>query len=657
MLALLLIAALAGAEAPIESETLAASSHPAVTGTSPPLGDEVLAAFEPAPDTDPIPDSLAELETQVSHKGPGGTGDRVEMAWFAPAPSLSDRASLTRRIGLETGIWNHDAAARSVLDAALGGAEPGERARAALRLAPDLPLARMEMARALWLHDEAPMSALRGVVGAIFAIPSHPIASLWFAGSAFYVAAFALVWGGLLCIGVAGLLASPHAAHDMGDALSGSTPSFARGALFSVILLLPLALGEGLLGVIAVLLLLGCVYGRSPQRRWLAAAAIAVWMGAYPAAHLAGRTLTALRDDPVLAAALVTSHGGAMPSDVARLQAADPDDALAVRAMAEHAYRIDNLGVADARYQQLLALSPEDAAANNNAANVRLNLGHIEAALSLYGESIEAIESPVVLYNLSQAYGRAFQVEDLAASLSLAQQLDPATVAELTALQGTEAKGFVVNLPLTSAQVWRRVLSTREGDEDRFASRGADVAAEFRSVFAPGWLGADAGLAAGVLLGSVLLGSLVGWRIDASGFCGRCGRRVCPRCDQEYQGDEVCWQCRRLFGQTENTDRSQRIERINELRRREARIEKTATATSVLIPGAAGFLAGRPARGLVGALCFALAAASLWWRDGVVPDPLVAGLAAPVAFVGVAVAALAIYAITVVSSLVTRRIA
>jgi hypothetical protein len=37
----------------------------------------------------------------------------------------------------------------------------------------------------------------------------------------------------------------------------------------------------------------------------------------------------------------------------------------------------------------------------------------------------------------------------------------------------------------------------------------------------------------------------------------------------------------------------------------------------------------RPVRGWLGAICFSLAGAAVLWRDGVVPDPLVAGAAAP----------------------------
>ena len=55
---------------------------------------------------------------------------------------------------------------------------------------------------------------------------------------------------------------------------------------------------------------------------------------------------------------------------------------------------------------------------------MRLALGHMETALALYDRSLDLAESPVVLFNLSQAYGRAFQVDSLARTLERAQRVD-----------------------------------------------------------------------------------------------------------------------------------------------------------------------------------------------------------------------------------------
>jgi hypothetical protein len=72
------------------------------------------------------------------------------------------------------------------------------------------------------------------------------------------------------------------------------------------------------------------------------------------------------------------------------------------------------------------------------------------------------------------------------------------------------------------------------------------------------------------------------------------------------------------------------------------------------VPGAAGLLVDRPLRALVGAVAFCVAAAGIWWRAGVVPDPWVAGRAAPALFGGLAALALLVYVGSVLASLATR---
>ena len=119
----------------------------------------------------------------------------------------------------------------------------------------------------------------------------------------------------------------------------------------------------------------------------------------------------------------------------------------------------------------------------NNAANVRLHLGHMESAFELYHRAIEIEESPVVLYNLAQAHGRAFQVDDLTETLEVAQALDGELVADLTRLQGTQPEGFVLDLPIPSTSLWRRVVDL---------DGGKLLASELRTPLAPGRLGATA---------------------------------------------------------------------------------------------------------------------------------------------------------------------
>ncbi len=591
-----------------------------------------------------VPDALVGPSAVPQLPAPA-YGSEIERAWFAPASTLEARVTATRRASLQYGVWNLDPAARALLYGHSPGS-PLDRARGAVRLAPDLPAARMELARAIWLHGDAPLQALRIAWSAVGAIGRHLEASVWFAGTGLWVLAAALVGGGLLCISVAGVLAAPHAAHDLGDLISRDTPQFGRAALLAALLLTPLALGEGPLGLALVLMGLGVAYGSRGQRVVLALAAGLVMLGAYPVARFAGTLVRAWSEDPVLEAAFATAHGSALENDVLRLDARSASDPLAVRGVARRARRTRSLSAADALYQKLLVSQPDDWVIANNAANVRLDLGHIETALALYQRAAEQSQSPVVYFNLAQAYGRAFQVDDLANTLRRAQSIDGDLVAELTQLQGTDPEGFVVDLPLQGRVAWTRIRGPADGEP---------IAAELRRFVAPSRLGRDARVLAGAALGAWLTTALLGSRLRRSRRCARCGRRLCPRCDREAGRASACGACTRLFQASEGVDRARRVQRIEALRERERRIERGASALCLLVPGLAGLLARRPGRSLLGSLLFALAAASVAWRHGAMPDPMLAGSTAPFLFLHVGAAALLGYALLIATSLAARR--
>ena len=106
----------------------------------------------------------------------------------------------------------------------------------------------------------------------------------------------------------------------------------------------------------------------------------------------------------------------------------------------------------------------------------------------------------------------------------------------------------------------------------------------------------------------------------------------------------MCGACTRLFYQPETTDRVLRQERVAALRAREKKLERVSSFASLVVPGAAGLLAGQPMRTLVASLAFALAVTALVWRAGVTPDPLVAGTTTSVVFVGIAILSGLVYA-------------
>ena len=600
---------------------------------------------EPAAAADATPAPVEPVPAAEPTAAPVDTSTPLERAWRGAGPEFDRLVFEVRRHALEVGAWNFAPAARAL--AAQGGADSRlDRARAAVALAPDLPAAHMELASALWLDAEDPLAAVRQVFAAGAAAVRHAEASFWFAGSALYLLAVALIAGGLLAMFLAGISALPHVSHDLGHLLPGSLPEFSRFALLAAALLSTLLFGEGLLGLALALGAVALIAGGRSHKIGMAIAALGIGVGVYPLGQAAGAVLEALPLDPVARAAFSVGEGLATPVDLARLEAAAADDALAARALAIHARRHGRLAVADAHYQDLLERGQRDIATLNNAANVRLDLGHIERALEHYSEALELGEEPVVLFNLAQAHGRGFQVEDLNRTFARAQSVGGDLVAKLTALQGTEVEGFVVDYPLPSRLFWARVWERKTGEA---------VAAELRARVAPGWLGRDPRHLGGGVLAMLVLGGVLAAAFEASRWCARCGARVCLRCDPQNAAGRTCEGCRRLFQQPEKTERLLRLQRVQQLQRREKRLGRLVAAVSVVVPGAAGLLSGSALRCWLGAVCFALGVAAWLWRDGLLPDPLIAGAAAPFAFLGLAGLAALGYAAVVATSLAARR--
>jgi len=95
--------------------------------------------------------------------------------------------------------------------------------------------------------------------------------------------------------------------------------------------------------------------------------------------------------------------------------------------------------------------------------------------------------------------------------------------------------------------------------------------------------------------------------------------------------------------------------RIDQLRARTERHERWAMIASFLVPGAAGMLAKRPLLCLIGSVFAIIAMFSVYWYDGVVPDPAIAGGAATFASVCVASVALFGYLVVVVRGFAVWR--
>jgi hypothetical protein len=615
------IAAETGSESP-------EAQSPAESGAEP-------SPAAPAAEPTPPPDFASDL---------GRTAAAIRLAWRAEAEDPAARARRARRVALQHGIWNFDLAARALIGPELKGAGL-EQAQAAVALAPDLPAARMALAREIWLEGDSPIAAVRVGFGALLAIQRHFEASVWFSTTTLYIFALALIASGLLTLVIYGAFGFLHAAHDTGDLFSSAMPGFARAALLASVMLVPLILQEGILGLALVLFSVGLIYGAARQRVVLCVAAIAVLVGMFPMARLMGALLTAYDENPIEAAVFATD-GFAMPGDLRPLESAAESDPMAAMALAVMARRAGYLNDSDVRYQRLLQREPTNSNAANNAANVNMELGQLESAIALYQQSLKARDSATVRFNLSQAQGQAFKLDDVGPTLAAAQKLDSERIAELTLLQGSDLARFTIDYPLPRRMLWDRILASGSGES---------FAVELRSAIAPGALGQSVQVSGGAFASIAIFSLVVASRMRRSQSCRRCGRRMCPRCAPELGREDDCESCNRLFKQPETTDREMRAARLNALRFRELRLARIRLIGSIFLPGIAGALSRCPWASLIGTLSAAVAVLAVVWRNGVTPDPLIAGPVAPIAFGLISALALLCYGTAVAFSISARR--
>jgi len=545
---------------------------------------------------------------------------RVAREWSRADRPLDARVEATRTAALELGLRNVEPAARLLLASPPEGVSELEAARAAVRLAPDLPAAQMRLALALGAEGRA-MAALGACVAAARALLDHLEASLWLHASASWAGASALGWGSVAFLLLAAGAVGRRAAHDLGDRVSARMPEFSRVALLCAVALLPAVLGQGALGLALGAVAVAAYGGRGPALASLVAG-LALVAALHPLMREAGRGLGAPAADPVALAAHAAQHGVASPMDLSRLARLADRDPLAARALAMGIKRQGHREEADVRYRRLLATEARDPVLLNNAANVRLALGDTEGAIALYRRAAAELDSAVIWFNLSQAWGVALNVVELDEALARAQALDNDLIEDLLELQ-ERAVHFVADLPVPVSQVRARVL---EGTD------GGSIAAELRRALAPGWTGRSAGATAGALAAALALGLGLRSFARASGSCERCGALVCPRCHAAGAGRALCERCHRLAHPPKGTDRSLRAAWAEELLRRAERRHRIGLAVALAIPGSGGLWAGRPILAWLSCVSTAAAVAFAVVAAGWAPPPLAVGAAGPALF-------------------------
>jgi ribosomal protein L37AE/L43A len=269
--------------------------------------------------------------------------------------------------------------------------------------------------------------------------------------------------------------------------------------------------------------------------------------------------------------------------------------------------------------------------------------GNTEKAIEYYKRSAGVLNSPTVLFDLSQAYAATFRMEAVEATLRRAQALGDDEVAELSSLEDSTLVADV-GMPFGLLQKYLVTLALAQKPDAAVAE-----------ALAPGRLGERWSVTAIAFTLVALIGILVASRFDHASVCSRCGHRICTRCEETVWSDDLCEECHHLFQSPEDTDPSLRMARLQSLSRREVWVDRIWTTASVVIPGVAGFASKRPDLAMFGLLLFAWTATWLIWPSGIFVDPMLLGSAAWIVFAIPGALAMLGYVGVVVVSLVARK--
>ena len=241
--------------------------------------------------------------------------------------------------------------------------------------------------------------------------------------------------------------------------------------------------------------------------------------------------------------------------------------------------------------------------------------GRVEEAITYYERAAALTDSPVLFFDLSQAYSAAFRMDQYEAALSRAQSLGGDEVSALLSLGGAR----VADLALPIDRLQNRLMTLALAQQPNAAVARA---------LAPGQLGSRWFITAGAFALVTLFGLLLAGLFDHSSVCTRCGHRICTRCEETTWSDVLCEDCHHLFQNSEGTDASLRMARLQKLSVREVKLDRLRLAASLLVPGAAGLLSKRPDLSIVGLLLFGWASIWIAWPRGIFADPLLLGSAA-----------------------------
>lgn len=501
-----------------------------------------------------------------------------------PLPEPEDAVGLPfgeRLQRAETGLRDRGFRELPVLAwAALEAAKDGTRPnflQKAVRLAPRTPGVLYEAARQSGKrsgYSTAALSLLQSFPGVVWLL-----ATLGVAGG------LGVLLATLLAVSVGyGRTLALHG-HALGHFTDSIDPPSWPGMLLGIGMLAMLPLFG--LGPFVIMAVAGCLAAlRLPTRGSLGVAISMAMLGLCVGPLLDGwAKISAVQGHrDLLLAAWRVDRGQPLPGDEARLELAaaqDQTDLLPRLALAALYSRRGDL----ARIEELLADVPSSASSGqrslgyNALGSVQLARGNVKDAVEWFEDARGAEESAAVLFNLSQAYGRALRLEDHSALFVAARELDPDLIREQTQAGGNSIHTYLIQ-PAIPLRIFLSEALAPSAQADEIARR---VRVWTLGRRAPTWTWL-------VLPALGLLG--VAARRRGIGRCKRCGKVICEACSPGVETG-TCVTCDRLRGPAGPSDPRLRRAQLDLDRARRRRVALGLFGAGIVLPGLASLLEGR----------------------------------------------------------------
>jgi hypothetical protein len=496
---------------------------------------------------------------------------------------------------------------------------------AAVQLAPGLPNAHLNLARAYAFADPVGVSRYAAEFALslrwLWADPRYRGPLIADSGASALLALVATMFAviGVLFLRVARLLL-----HDFHHLFPRATMRWQSAGFALVLLGIPIVLRLGMMPAVLFFFAAAVTY-LSVAERWVCAVLI---------------SLVALVPTASRWLAVESSLPGTIAEQVHQLErggreanvAAEQTRARALQKKAEFAelYALGRYELRRGRLEAAIAHFEMAAAKRSNEPRLLTNLGNamfakgdLEGAAEAYTNAGSLDPSLVApFYNLTVLYTRRVaalppsaavaEVQKVQNVADVVQRLDP-TLVPPKDVQELHLNRALLSPPLSSAEI---ADLPRSGDKEGKIESQLSLQLLGNVDPAVAWSYPMPAALALMGLGAVLR------RTKASKGCMRCGRPVCRRCDPELSaGSVLCQQCVNVFARKNAVEPAIKIRKQIEIAQFKARTEKLTYALGVLCAGAGHVFAGLVARGAIYAFAFLLVLFNILFRHGLMRYP------------------------------------